>query len=175
MKPPKKTNYSDDFQTPVYVLEPLYKYIERFKTIWEPASGEGNIVRALLDHGHNVAASDILIGEQYNFLTYDYNKDDFDAIITNPPYSLKNEFLERCYEIGKPFALLLPLTALETARRQRLFKTYGIELILFDKRINYITPSKGKSASWFASAWFTWGLNIGKELTFTDLKEEGAK
>ena len=39
----------------------------------------------------------------------------FDCIITNPPFSLKQEFLQRCYELGKPFALLLPLTTFESS------------------------------------------------------------
>jgi len=92
--------------------------------------------------------------------------EEFDCIVTNPPYSLKNEFLERCYELKKPFALLLPLTALETRRRQRLFKEYGVEIVVLPKRINFETPSGRGSGSWFAVGWFTNWLNIGKQLVF---------
>ena len=64
---------------------------------------------------------------------------------------------------------MLPLTILETAKRQYLFKTYGVEIILFDRRINFETPSGKGSGSWFASCWITWKLNIGKELNFVKL------
>jgi len=169
MKPPKNIKYSDDFQTPPNTLEPLYPFLEPYKTIWEPAAGECNLVRALENHLHDVIATDIQYDESIDFLADDYFIEGYDAIVTNPPYSLKNNFLAKCYEIGKPFALLLPLTALESWERQKYYVKYGLELILFDKRINFITPSKGKSASWFASGWFTWGLNIGKQLTFAKL------
>lgn len=83
-------------------------------------------------------------------------------IITNPPYSLKNEFLERCYEYDKPFALLLPLTALEGKQRNELYKEYGIELIVLDKRINFM---KNKNNVWFNTSWFCKGI-ADKQLNF---------
>ena len=76
---------------------------------------------------------------------------EFDVIITNPPYSLKNEFLKKCYEYNKPFALLLPLTALEGKERGKLYKKYGIEVIVLDKRINFM---KEKKNVWFNTSWF---------------------
>jgi hypothetical protein len=93
----------------------------------------------------------------------------YDCIITNPPFSIKQQFLERAYMLGKPFAFLLPLTTLETKKRQDLFRLYGLEIILLDRRINFFTPSGMVSSAWFATAWFTWGLNIGKQLSFEKL------
>lgn len=88
------------------------------------------------------------------------------SIITNPPYTIKNQFLERCYLLGLPFALLMPLASLETTKRQKLFRKFGVEVILLPKRVDFETPSGNGSGAWFAVAWFTCGLNIGKELTF---------
>ena len=87
-----------------------------------------------------------------------------------PDYD-KQQFLERAYALHKPFALLLPLTTLETRKRQRLFRLYGVNLILFDKRINFLVPDgreMEKSASWFATAWFTWGLPLPNQLNFVE-------
>lgn len=157
----------DDFQTPPEALKPLLPYLKKDWTIWECACGSGNLVRGLEEQGHKVIGTDIING--VNFLTA-IPDDRFDCIITNPPFKYKQHFLERCYELKKPFALLLPLTTFETKKRQDLFRKYGIEVIFFDKRINFETPNKVKnSSSWFATAWFTYGLNIGKELTFVDL------
>lgn len=91
----------------------------------------------------------------------------FDCVITNPPYAKKQQFLERAYELGRPFALLLPLTTLETGKRQNLFKKHGVQIILFPKRINFQTPSGGGSGSWFATMWVTWQLNLPEQLNFT--------
>jgi hypothetical protein len=161
MLPLKKT-YSDDFQTPSEALDYLLPYLRRDWIIWECAMGKGNLVKALREKGFTVIGTDILQG--YDFLKWTPER--FDCIVTNPPYSLKNEFLERCYELRKPFALLLPLTTLETRRRQRLFKEYGVEIIVLPRRINFETPSGKGSGSWFAVAWFTNWLNIGMQLVF---------
>ena len=169
MKPPLRQGSPDDFQTPPIALNPLMPILRSHRRIWECACGNGNLVNGLTDYGFDVVGTDILNG--YDFLTY--KPDKFDCIITNPPFKYKQQFLERCYEIGKPFALLLPLTTLETSKRQRLMQKYGVEMILFDKRINFETPNKvEKSASWFATAWFTNWLNIGTQISYAKLEAE---
>ena len=86
-----------------------------------------------------------------------WKPDYFDCIVTNPPYSLRYEFIKRAYELGRPWAMLMPLTTLE-GRRQELFRRYGIELLLLNKRINFETPSGRGSGAWFPVAWFCWKL-----------------
>jgi len=164
-----KNNSSDDFQTPVEALEPLFSYLNKDWVIWECACGKGNLVKGLKDKGYNVIGTDLLTG--HDFL--EWQPDSFDCIITNPPYSIKQKFLERAYELSKPFALLLPLTTFETPKRQALFKKYGLEVIFFDKRINFQVPealNTKKTGSWFATAWFTNKLNIGKSFQFYSFK-----
>ena len=164
MQPPMSTKSADDFQTPTYAIDPLLPFILKDKIIWECASGNGNLVRAFENEGYKVVSSDISEGK--DFLTYEPNN--YDIIITNPPYSLKEEFLERAYNLGKPFAFLLPLTTLEGKFRQSLFKKYGIEILLLNKRINFETPSKKGGGSWFATAWFCWKL-LPDKIMFGDL------
>jgi hypothetical protein len=167
MKPPLMQGAPDDFQTPPEALTPLYPYIQGMK-VWECAQGKGYIVRELKSRGFDVIGSDILTGQ--DFRMWEPNES-YDCIVTNPPYKYKQEFLERAYMIGKPFAFLLPLTTFETGARQKLFSKYGLEVIFFDRRVNFETPNQvEKSSSWFATAWFTNGLNIGKQLTFAKLK-----
>lgn len=160
--------HSNDFQTPFYAVTPLLQYIPRDWTIWECAEGKGNLTRGLRNIGYNVVGSDILTGQNF----FSYAPEQFDCIITNPPYSVKQSFLERAYMLGCSFAFLLPLTTFETKSRQRLFRRHGLEVIFLDKRINFETPSGKGSGSWFATAWFTNGLNIGKQMTFVEIKDE---
>lgn len=164
MKPPLIQGSSNDFQTPNIAIDPLLPYLRKEWVIWECACGKGNIVNYLSNQGFLVEGTDKLT--RHDFLSW--SPDKFDCIITNPPYSIKQKFLERCYKLGKPFALLLPLTTFETKKRQDLFRQNGVEVIMFPFRINFETPSGRGSGSWFATAWFTWGLNIGKQLTFLD-------
>ena len=158
---------SDEFMTPEFAINPLLPYLNNFKTIWECAWGKGSLAKHFEKKGFEV------IGEPFkDFLNKDLglNIDGFDIIITNPPYSLKDKFLERCYELKKPFALLMPLTALEGKKRGELYKKHGIQLIIPNKRINFVTPSGKGSGAWFQTAWFTYGLNLPKDLNFVELK-----
>jgi len=161
--PPLSKKYSDDFQTPPYAIKPLLPYLKKEWIIWEPACGKGNLVKALEMHGFKVIGTDILQG--YDFLKWKPEK--FDCIVTNPPYSKRYEFIERAYELGKPWAMLMPLTTLE-GKRQRLFEKYGIQLLLLNKRINFETPNGKGSGAWFPVAWFCWKL-LPKDIVFGKL------
>lgn len=171
-QPPMQSGASDDFQTPKEALIPLIPYLNKDWIIWECACGTGNLVRGLKKKGFEVIGTDILDGKDF----LKWKPDHFDCIITNPPYSLKYKFLQRCYRLGKPFALLLPLTTFESINRQRLFKKHGIQVIFFDRRINFETPSGSGSGSWFATAWFTNWLNLPSQLSFVEYqKAQGQK
>lgn len=179
---PLRVGMPDEFQTPPEALEPLWSYLPPSWVIWEPACGKGNIVNAFCSRGYRVLASELYPKDSLNpgewgdarvtmgkdFLTW-APADPWRAIVTNPPYSLKDEFLARCYALGRSFALLMPLTALEGKARQALYRRFGLELIIPPERVRYETPNgtKGKDSSpHFASAWFTWGLNLPSPLTF---------
>jgi hypothetical protein len=170
----KAPGHSHSMQTPPYALEPLYEYLRKDWTIWECASGKGYLVDALLKKGYKVKWSDIERDLKEDFFTFT-PKQGFDCIITNPPYDIKDRWLERCYELGKPFALLLPIDALSTPGRQSLFRRYGLEIILSDHRYSFETPNGGQSA-WFDTCWFTWQLHIGAQITYYEYdKDEWAE
>ncbi len=162
---PLKTGSPDDFQTPPEALDILLPYLSGYSHVWECAAGKGNLAGALKAEGFKVTATD----KEWNFLSGRDNPDGADVIVTNPPYSIKNAFLERAYERGLPFAFLLPLSTLESARRQKLFARYGIDIVLPSRRYHFETPSgrSGKSSSaWFATAWFCHGIPMPRQIMF---------
>lgn len=153
----------DELYTPRYAIEPLIKYLPKDKIIWECTDyGDSNITKVLRENNIKVINTS---KSQLNFLTDkpDFN---FDIIITNPPYSLKDDFIKRCYEYNKPFALLLPLTSLEGINRGKMFKNNGIELLVFDKRVDF----NGKASCWFNTSWFCYNI-LPKQLMFEELKK----
>lgn len=155
----------DDFQTDPWVLEALYPWIDEDHVVWESACGEGRLSGALAARGYSVVRSDVLTGRDF----FEWQPERWDVQITNPPYKPKDRWLARSYALGKPFALLLPLTTFEGLKRQALFHEHGVEVILLPKRPTFTTPVQKKSGgSWFACAWFTYGLGIGQALTFWD-------
>lgn len=181
----------DRCQTPGYALPPLLRHIPTGLHIWEPSAGEGNLARALEHYGNRVTASDLLTG--FNFFESE-PPPGAEGSIQNPPYSIKYKWVMRCYELGIPFALLIPVETIGAATAQKLFDKYGIEIIFLDQRINFKMPShktweetlkptlmynedgspvlnskgehKKTSGAQFPVAWFTHGFNIGSPMIF---------
>jgi hypothetical protein len=152
---------NNEVYTPEEAILPLIPFLDKTEIIWDCAYGSGRLAEHLRKFGFKVIG-----GGDLDFFKEEL---DCDIILTNPPYSIKDKFLERAFKLGKPFAFLLPTKALGEQKRGRMFKEYGIQLIIPDKRINFEIPSKKKSA-WFHSSWFCHGLNLSKDLNFVELK-----
>lgn len=160
------------FGTPEWPLKSLTRYLqtnsEVFRNIykiWEPASGRNHIVNALNSWGWDCKGTDIQQG--YDFLTMEPLNFLYQAIITNPPFSIKDLFLKRCYDLEVPFALLLPLTALSGKARIELYKEHGMQLLMLPKRIDFEYEDGGyKGKPWFSCAWFTNGFELPKDISY---------
>lgn len=152
----------DEFYTPNEAIYPILKYLDKDKAYWECTDfGESNITKILKENGYKVISTN---KQELDFLK-DKPNFEFDAIITNPPYSLKDNFIKKCYEYNKPFLLLLPITALEGKVRNKLYKEKGIEIIVLNKRINFM---KSKKNVYFNTSWFCNGI-CDKQLNFEEV------
>ncbi len=151
-----------DYYTPDNALDRLLGIIPKNFVIWEPCSGQGHMVRFFEQHGYKVISSDISKGQ--NFLIYEPDEH-YDIIITNPPYNLSDQIINRCYTLGKPWLLLMPFNVLQGKQRVLMFRYKGIQLFLLGERINYIIPeeqqSKRKKQKSVCPFWSIWiGHNI---------------
>ena len=143
----------DEAYTPYYASNPIIKYIDPNLVVWCPFDQEwSSYVRLLRENGNRVIAGHVDNG--LNF--FNYEPEYYDIIVTNPPFSCKDEVISRLYELNKPFAILLPLNSLQGRSRYENFKN-GIQLLAFDQRIDFhdpehmVSPNKGTP---FASAYF---------------------
>lgn len=175
---PSSVQGRDLFQTPRYATELLIPFIpEPINYIWECANGQGKISDVLKDqHKYNLYMSDLLYGEKYNFLemSFPFWDKNTSAIITNPPFSLKRKFYERCKYHKVPFALLI--SADYCVWLNKAVHIDGCEKIIPIRRIDYITPT-GKSGktgntSYFHSMWLTSGFHLGQSETYIELTNE---
>lgn len=160
-----KNSKKDDYFTPSYAVVPLLKYLPPAPLkIWEccDATNKSAISTTLREAGYEVITTDVLTG--FNFL-YKKPNFDFDMIITNPPYSNKTDFIKRCYSYNKPFALLMPLTALEGVERNELYREHGISLIIFDKRVNFLENKQ----NWFNTSWYCYDIMENNKMIFEKL------
>lgn len=162
-----KPSKSDQCQTPDYGTDTILPHLSTKWRVWEMACGEGYMVRRLEKLGFDVFGSDTEFDSLVN------SPEVFDCIVTNPPYSLKKQFMQRCLELGKPFALLMPLETLGTKWCHEIYRDRPhMGVVLLDKRINFKMPNKGwdGGGAQFPVAWFTYGLQTF-QLDFAEVKK----
>ena len=113
----------DFYPTPKDVTAALINLICQFLpnggVIWEPACGENDMADTIRERGYSVVATDILTGT--DFLTAPV-PDGTAWIITNPPFSLAEQFIRRAYQTELPFAFLLKSQFWHAAGRLPLFE-----------------------------------------------------
>lgn len=141
-------NERDEYMTPSILVECILPFIEswskyfkavnqREPIIWCPFDkDESRYVQILKDKGYEVVFSHIDDGNDF----FKYQPNDFDIIISNPPFSTKKRIFERCiYEIKKPFVLLMNMMAINYQEIGELFSKVGtdIQFIIPDKKVSF--------------------------------------
>jgi hypothetical protein len=161
---------NDEYYTPLYAITPIIKYLEKGKTIWCPFdTNESLYVKTFKEQGFNVINTHISTNEDFFKLNIDC-----DYIISNPPYSLKNEVFKRLFELNKPFAMLVGVVGLfESKTRFDLFKNNCFEIIYFDKRISYFKDYKDEKPSLnppFSSVYLCHNI-LDKQIVFENINK----
>lgn len=139
-------NPNDEYYTPKYAIEPLLSYLKPKSHIWCPFdTEESNFVKILKQEGHDVVYSHI--GNEQDFFKIT-PLTGTDYIISNPPYSKKNEVLERLFKLKIPFAMLMGVVGIfESQRRFDLFKGNKFEVMYFNRRVAYTKGDEGVKVS----------------------------
>ncbi|MDH4127267.1 MAG: hypothetical protein OEV44_00825 [Spirochaetota bacterium] len=158
----KKKSKSDEWYTPKSAVSHILSYLKPNSKILSPFdTKDSNFIKILNDAGHKVVYTHIKYG--YDF--FDLTKKqvaEYDYIISNPPYSKRNEILIKLYELEKPFAMLMNTNGLfDSSIRWNLFKSNNFCLIYLKGRVNYMKEYglEEKSSPPFQSAYITNGLS----------------
>jgi len=133
----------DDFPTPPWgIRAPIEhglfgdKAALRTMTCLEPACGRGHMAETLKEYFGKVVASDLLdYGYDHagrDFLTYPYQAQSFDWVITNPPCNRGKQFVLRALPIARVGVAIIARTQfLEGAERYgNLFEPHPPTVIL---------------------------------------------
>ena len=135
----KTDKESDQVYTPSYAVKPIIKYIKPGSIVWCPFdTADSAYVEELNAAGFTVIYSHIDNGQNF----FEYEPDEYDVIISNPPFSIKDDILRRLDELDKPYAMLMPLPALQSQKRFKYLK--GSQALIFDKRINFFKNKETK-------------------------------
>ena len=137
----------DHYATPRWVVESIFNLIniKSFSCCWFPFDN--------YDSEFKLKADELNLNYKATHKFDDLCNDFFiinppvncDLMISNPPFSLQNEILDRTFKLIddkliKSFALLLPLSTLETPFRSNLYEKYSdkLSVIIFKKRITFL-------------------------------------
>lgn len=161
-----KERKDDLYETPAVAVEALLK-VESFpRIVWEPACGPGAIVRVLRDHDYLVHATDLVdygcefAAARVDFLLEIQAPQGVGAIITNPPFKLATEFVERALLLVPKVAMLLRLGFIESVRRSPILDDGQLARVYpFANRLPMMHRDgwdgpKASSATPFC--WFVW-------------------
>ena len=157
---------NDECYTPDYGVEPILKYIPEGKIVWCPFDKEDSeFVKQIREP---IVYSHIDNGQDF----FEYEPDEWDIIISNPPYTNKRKYFERVISFNKPFALIMAITWLNDMAPKRLFAGKDLQLLMFDKRMWFIMASGVRNCHpTFSSAYFCWNF-LPKQLIIEELIRE---
>ena len=149
-------NRCDNYSTLKEAFDLLFKHIkiDKDKKVWFPFWNEGLINE--YDFKFNVI---------HNDNDFFKTKVEFDLIIDNPPYTIKEKVIRKCVSLNKPFALLMPCDTLERQYISTLFKDKDFSIIIPHKRFRFINQNTSVSMP-FKSCWFCVGFKMKKQIIF---------
>lgn len=159
---------ADDFPTPPWATRALVEHVigadtVRGDTCLEPAAGRGYMARPLSEYFAKVDAADAYhygFAPIRDFLTFPYEALSHDWVITNPPFRLAEEFVERAMAVArKGVAILARTVFLESVGRyESIFRDNPPTMFAqFSERVPMVKgriDAKASTATGYA--WFVW-------------------
>ncbi len=153
-------NAQDFYATPEVAFRPLLSILPTDVAYWEPAQGDGRLVRLLTESGRRAAGADLTTGT-------DFLKDETrrEFIITNPPFSIvclraskttiSGGFLPHALAHAPEVMFLLRLNYLGAVFRRDFFKANEpAALFVLSDRPKFHGASGTDACEY---AWFYWG------------------
>lgn len=163
-------NKNDEWYTPDYAIIPILKYLKPNSIIWCPFdTKESRFIDVLSGAGHKVIYSHISDGK--DFLKAKI-RSHIDYIISNPPYSIRDDIFIKLYEFGIPFAMLTNVDGIfDSKKRFNLFSQNNFEIMYFDKRIKFIDGKEGtRNRPMFSTAYICSNV-LPKQIIFERLEQ----
>ena len=168
----KQRELNDFYATDPHALEIFLDKLKEdniklHKSIWECACGQGHLSEVLKRRGHEVYSTDIVNrgygDKQIDFLTEKYFKDDLMAdILTNPPYKLAQEFVEKALDRqwnGFYTIMFLKIQFLEGQARKKLFEKYPPKYVYVNSQRQFCAMNgdfEKYNAKAICYCWFIW-------------------
>ena len=144
-----KKSMTDEWYTPKKAVEIILPYLKekQYKKVWCPFDKENSeFVKVLKENGYEVVYSHIETGG--DFLKHELQPEGVECIISNPPFSKRDQIFKRLFEIGLPFAIIMSLNGLfDSQSRFDTFSKNKFEILVPKGRIKFIDKQMNSSKS----------------------------
>ena len=156
---------NDECYTPDYGVKPILKYIPDGDIVWCPFDTKDSEFVKQISKQNEVEYSHISTGHDF----FDYEPDEWDMMVSNPPFTNKRKYFERALNLGKPFALIMTNTWLNDSAPKQLFKDKDLQLLMFDKRMKFISPDgRDNDKITFSSSYYCYNI-LPKQIIMEEL------
>ena len=156
---------NDECYTPSYGVKPILEFIPKGKIIWCPFDKEESEFVKQISKINEVVFSHIDDGKDF----FKYEPKKWDIIISNPPFTKKRKYFERALSFDKPFALVMANTWLNDSAPKQLFKDKDLQLLMFDKRMKFISPDgRDNDKITFSSSYYCYDF-LPKQIVMREL------
>lgn len=131
-------NKQDEYYTPPEAVYPILEFIKPKSTILCPFDTDKSyFVKIFKESGHKVFNSHISEGKDF-FKMRIKSTTKIDYIISNPPYSIKDNVFEKLLQLDIPFAMLInDVNLFDSKKRFELFKNKEVELLYLYPRVAF--------------------------------------
>ena len=156
---------NDECYTPDYAVEPILKYIPKDVIVWCPFDTDKSEFVKQISKQNEVVYSHISTGQDF----FNYEPDDWNIMLSNPPFTNKRKYFERALSFNKPFALIMTNTWLNDSAPKQLFKDKDLQLLMFDKRMKFNSPDgRSNDKITFSSSYYCWNF-LPKQIIMEEL------
>lgn len=158
----RRGNKSDYYTTPWQCIQALIDKINLPKdnTILDPCCGKNKVIGNILKKNgyENIVEKDILYGNDF-FTEYKL----YHTIIANPPYSIKNEFINKALKTANIVYMILPANVINYNEFQEKYLDTPTYVGRYLMRPKFFMDEEEKERPRLggvsAYAWFVWSMN----------------
>lgn len=164
-------NEKDEYYTPTILVDAILPHIPMGSKVWCPFDTENSeFVLRLKENGFEVIHSHIWDGKDF----FEYEPEEYDCIISNPPFTKKLDVFKRLFELKKPFAMIMGLPILNYQEVGNFFVEQqgvgnNLQLLIVDKKVSF----DGNTAS-FNNSYFCWNI-LERDICFTHLENNNSR
>ncbi len=162
-----KGSKGDEYYTPKSVWENISHLIPKEAVICEPFNNKKNIIslnswKNLKDLGFKMYPQKIFDEETNENSFFDYDGDGWDILVSNVPFSIKQDIIAKLVEMDKPFIIIVPTITITNKYITKLGN--DIQLILPKSRLQYDGCEYNKTNCSFSSLYLCWKMKLPRDI-----------